>query len=51
MSSTREMYNRILDLNKFKDNFLIEVVDDEAISILQDRLEDGKQAKGESFPV
>ena len=50
MSSIREMYNRVVDLNKFKDNFLIEVVNEEALSILQDRLEDGKQANGESFP-
>jgi hypothetical protein len=50
MSRVAEILGRIKDLRKYKDNFLIEVLDDEAIAIMQDRLEEGKQANGNSFP-
>lgn len=50
MSRVSEILGRIKDLRKYKDNFLIEVLDDEAIAIMQDRLQEGKRADGNSFP-
>ena len=49
MSRVSEILSRIKDLRKYKDNFLIEVLDDEAIAIMQDRLEEGTQANGNGF--
>ncbi|MEX0597029.1 MAG: hypothetical protein WD512_11070 [Candidatus Paceibacterota bacterium] len=40
---------RISQLIEKKEEILLSVVDDEAIEILQDRLEDGKRADGNSF--
>jgi hypothetical protein len=45
-----KLKNNIAELAANKEKFALEVVDDEAIEILQNRLEEGKDSKGGSFP-
>ena len=42
--------NRMSEILANKEKFALQVVDDEAIDILQNRLEEGKDSKGGSFP-
>jgi hypothetical protein len=45
-----DLKKRMSDLVANKEKMALQVVDDEAIDILQNRLEEGKDSKGGSFP-
>jgi|DEB0MinimDraft_10_1074344.scaffolds.fasta_scaffold03994_3 hypothetical protein len=45
-----DLKNNMSDLVARKEEIALSVVDDEAIEILQNRLEEGKDSKGGSFP-
>tara|TARA_R110000868_G_scaffold111534_2_gene301102 strand:+ start:1540 stop:1965 length:426 start_codon:yes stop_codon:yes gene_type:complete len=45
-----DLKKRMSDLVANKEKIALQVVDDEAIDILQNRLEEGKDSKGGSFP-
>jgi hypothetical protein len=45
-----DLKNRMSEILANKEKFALQVIDDEAIDILQNRLEEGKDSKGGSFP-